>query len=74
MSSLEDVGDAWRVVELVCIVDVGALGRKVVDPEIRLASQLLCWMSVVPGAVGALLEVFGVCGLFGTGSQVSMLK
>ena len=55
-------------------VDVGALGRKVVDPEIRLANQLLCWMSVVPDVVGAFLDVFGVCGLLGNGSQVSMLK
>ena len=68
------MGDAWRVVELVCIVDAGAFDRKVVDPEIRLANQLLCWMSVVPDAVGVFLEVFGVCGLLGTGSQVSMLK
>ena len=72
------MGDAWCVVGLGCLAVVGALGRKVQDPEIRLASQLLCWMSVVLEVVGVFVEVFGVCGLLvsegGTGSQVSMLK
>ena len=57
-----------------CIAVVGALGRKVQDPEIRLANQLLCWMSVVTVAVGMFLGVFVVCGLLGTRSQVSILK
>ena len=72
--SLEDVGEAWCVVGLGCLAVVDVVGRNVQDPEIRLANQLLCWMSVVPDAVGVFLEVFGVCGLLGTGSQVSMLK
>ena len=76
--SLEDVGEAWCVVGLDCLTVVDVVGRNVQDPEIRLASQLLCWLSVVLEVVGMFVEVFGVCGLFvsegGTGSQVSMLK
>ena len=77
--SLEDVGDAWCVVGLGCLAVVDVVGRNVQDPEIRLASQLLCWLlSVFLEVVGMFVEVFGVCGLFGsgggTGSQVSMLK
>ena len=62
------------MVELVCIAVAGALGRKVQDPETRLANQLLCRVSVFPDVVDAFLEVIGVCGLLGIGSHVSMLK
>ena len=72
--SLEDEGEAWCVVGSDCLIVVDVVGRNVQEPEIRLASQLLCWMSVVLDVVGVFVEVFGVCGLLGTGSQVSMLK
>ena len=77
--SLEDEGEAWCVVGSDCLVVVDVVGRNVQEPEIRLASQLLCLLlSVVLEVVGMFVEAFGVCGVFGsgrgTGSQVSMLK